>query len=62
MIRKKQNFAISIAYLLGWKKDAIWLILGVIGISLLMFKEQERQFYNYSQTSFFIYGQLSEKL
>jgi chromate transporter len=30
-------FTISIAYLIGWKKDAIWLILGIIGVSLLLF-------------------------
>jgi chromate transporter len=30
-------FAISIVYLIGWKKDAIWLILGTIYVSLLMF-------------------------
>ena len=29
--------AISAVYLIGWKKDAIWLILGTIGVSLLMF-------------------------
>jgi chromate transporter len=30
-------FTISTAYLIGWKKDAIWLILGIICVSLLMF-------------------------
>jgi len=30
-------FAISVAYLIGWKKDAIWLILGIICVSLLLF-------------------------
>jgi chromate transporter len=30
-------FALSIVYLLGWKKDAIWLILGIICVSLLLF-------------------------
>jgi chromate transporter len=30
-------FAISVVYLIGWKKDAIWLILGVICVSLLLF-------------------------
>jgi chromate transporter len=30
-------FAISTVYLIGWKKDAIWLILGIICVSLLMF-------------------------
>ena len=30
-------FAISTVYLLGWKKDAIWLILGIICVSLLLF-------------------------
>jgi chromate transporter len=30
-------FAVSIAYLIGWKKDAIWLILGIICVSLLIF-------------------------
>ena len=30
-------FAISAFYLIGWKKDAIWLILGTIGVSLWMF-------------------------
>ncbi len=30
-------FAISIAYLIGWKKNAIWLILGIICVSLLIF-------------------------
>ena len=30
-------FAVSTGYLIGWKKDAIWLILGIIGVSLLMF-------------------------
>jgi len=29
-------FSISTAYLIGWKKDAIWLILGIICVSLLM--------------------------
>ncbi len=31
-------FALSVIYLLGWKKDVIWLILGTIGASLLMFQ------------------------
>jgi len=30
-------FAISTLYLIGWKKDAIWLILGTICVSLLLF-------------------------
>ncbi len=30
-------FAISAIYLLGWKKDVVWLILGTIGVSLLAF-------------------------
>lgn len=30
-------FALSCVYLIFWKKDAIWLILGTIGISLLLF-------------------------
>jgi len=30
-------FAISVIYLLGWKKDVVWLILGTIGVSLLVF-------------------------
>jgi chromate transporter len=30
-------FTISIAYLTGWKKDAIWLILSIICVSLLLF-------------------------
>jgi len=30
-------FAISTAYLIGWKKDVIWLILGIIYVSLLIF-------------------------
>ena len=30
-------FTISSAYLIGWKKDAIWLILGIICVSLLLF-------------------------
>lgn len=30
-------FAISIAYLIAWKKDAIWLILSIICVSLLLF-------------------------
>ncbi len=30
-------FAISVAYLIGWKKDAIWLIMGIICVSLLLF-------------------------
>jgi len=30
-------FAISVAYLIGWKKDAIWLILEIICVSLLLF-------------------------
>ncbi len=31
-------FAVSVMYLLGWKKDVIWLILGTIGASLLVFQ------------------------
>jgi chromate transporter len=31
-------FAVSLAYLLFWKKDAIWLILGTIVISFLVFQ------------------------
>jgi chromate transporter len=30
-------FSISAVYLIGWKKDAIWLILGIICVSLLLF-------------------------
>ena len=30
-------FTVSVIYLLGWKKDVVWLILGTIGISLLVF-------------------------
>jgi len=30
-------FALSAAYLLGWKKDTIWLILVIICASLLLF-------------------------
>ncbi len=30
-------FAVSVLYLLFWKKNALWLILGTIGVSLLMF-------------------------
>lgn len=30
-------FVISTAYLIVWKKDAIWLILGIICVSLLLF-------------------------
>jgi len=30
-------FSISTVYLIGWKKDAIWLILGIICVSLLLF-------------------------
>jgi len=30
-------FAVSVIYLLGWKKDVVWLILGTIGISVLVF-------------------------
>jgi len=30
-------FAVSVIYLLGWKKDVVWLILGTIGVSLLVF-------------------------
>jgi chromate transporter len=29
-------FAISVIYLLGWKKDVVWLILGTISVSLLI--------------------------
>ncbi len=28
---------VCIAYLVGWKKDAAWLVLGVIGLSLFLF-------------------------
>lgn len=31
-------FIISTIYLVAWKKDAIWLILGIIGVSLLLFR------------------------
>jgi chromate transporter len=30
-------FAVSVIYLLAWKKDIVWLILGTIGVSLLVF-------------------------
>jgi chromate transporter len=30
-------FAVSIAYLVGWKKDVVWLILGTVLVSLLVF-------------------------
>jgi len=30
-------FAVSIVYLSVWKKDVVWLILGTIGVSLLIF-------------------------
>ena len=30
-------FVVSMLYLLGWKKDVVWLILGTIGVSLLVF-------------------------
>jgi chromate transporter len=30
-------FAVSAVYLVGWKKDVVWLILGTIGASLLVF-------------------------
>ncbi|MEW6335135.1 MAG: chromate efflux transporter [Thermodesulfobacteriota bacterium] len=30
-------FAVCLVYLLGWKKDVAWLVLGVIGASLLVF-------------------------
>lgn len=30
-------FGVSVLYLLVWKKNAVWLILGTIGISLLVF-------------------------
>jgi len=30
-------FVVSVSYLLGWKKDVVWLILGTIGVSLLVF-------------------------
>lgn len=30
-------FSISAVYLIGWKKDALWLILGIICVSLLLF-------------------------
>jgi chromate transporter len=30
-------FTVSTLYLIVWKKDAIWLILGTIGVSLLLF-------------------------
>ena len=30
-------FVVSMIYLLGWKKDVVWLILGTIGVSLLVF-------------------------
>lgn len=32
-------FIVSILYLVAWKKDAIWLILGTIGASLLLFSK-----------------------
>ena len=31
-------FAVSAAYLILWKKGAVWLILGTIGVSLLLFQ------------------------
>ena len=31
-------FAVSVVYLLGLKKDVLWLILGTIGVSLLVFQ------------------------
>ena len=31
-------FAVSASYLILWKKDAVWLILGTIGVSLLLFQ------------------------
>ncbi len=31
-------FAVCAAYLILWKKDAVWLILGTIGVSLLLFQ------------------------
>lgn len=31
-------FAVSVVYLLGLKKDVVWLILGTIGVSLLVFQ------------------------
>jgi chromate transporter len=31
-------FAVSVIYLWGWKKDVVWLILGTIGVSLLVFQ------------------------
>ncbi|MFZ4438968.1 MAG: chromate efflux transporter [Syntrophales bacterium] len=31
-------FAVSAVYLLVWKKDVVWLILGTIGVSLLVFQ------------------------
>jgi chromate transporter len=30
-------FVVSIVYLLGWEKDVVWLILGTIGVSFLVF-------------------------
>ena len=30
-------FAASVIYLLAWKKDVVWLILGTIGVSLMVF-------------------------
>jgi chromate transport protein ChrA len=31
-------FAVSAVYLIGWKKNVVWLILGTIGASLLVFQ------------------------
>ena len=31
-------FAVSVIYLWAWKKDVVWLILGTIGVSLLVFQ------------------------
>ena len=31
-------FAVSMIYLLGWKEDVVWLVLGTIGVSLLVFQ------------------------
>ena len=28
---------VSMIYLLDWKEDVVWLILGTIGVSLLVF-------------------------
>ena len=30
-------FGVSVLYLLVWKKNVVWLILGTIGVSLLVF-------------------------